>query len=329
MITKILKINPQKPETNKIKQAANIIKNGGLVAFPTETVYGLGGNVFNEKSLKKIYTTKGRPYDNPLIAHIANLKDLNVLAKQIPESALKLANQFWPGPLTIILKKAQKISKIATAGLNTIAIRMPNNKIALELIRASNAPIAAPSANKFTKPSPTLAKHVLEDFKNKIPLIIDGGQTQIGLESTVLDLTSKIPTILRPGKITKEDLEKVLGKVEICSHKTNKIKSPGTKYKHYSPKAKVILVYGKITRKLINKYLGPSTSLRVNKIAIIKSSNNIELLAKNLFKKFRNFDNKKFNIIIVESVEEKGLGVALMNRLKKSASEIINAEDRS
>jgi len=315
MITRILRINPQRPEINKINQAANIIKIGGLVAFPTETVYGLGGNIFDERALKNIYKTKGRPYDNPLIVHIAKLKDLNILAKQVPKSALKLAERFWPGPLTIILKKQNEISKIATAGLNTIAIRMPDNKIALELIKKSGVPIAAPSANAFTRPSPTLAKHVLEDFKNKIRLIIDGGQTQIGLESTVLDLTSKIPTILRPGKITVEDLKKILGRVEIYSHKIKKIKSPGTKYKHYSPKAKVVLVYGKVTQETIKKYKG--------KIAIIKSNRNIKFLAKNLFKKFREFDNKKIDIILVEGVEEKGLGVALMNRLKKSASEII------
>lgn len=329
MITKILKINPRKPEINRIKQAANIIKNGGLVAFPTETVYGLGGNIFDERALKNIYKTKGRPHDNPLIVHISDLKDLYVLAKQIPKSALKLAKNFWPGPLTIILRKSEKISKTATAGLDTIAIRMPNNRIALGLIRTSGVPIAAPSANKFTKPSPTLARHVLEDFKNKIPLIIDGGQTQIGLESTVLDLTPKIPTILRPGKVTKEELEKTLGRVEIYSHKTKEIKSPGTKYKHYSPKAKVILVYGKITQKLINKYKHPSTSLRARKVAVIWADKNVEKLSKDLFKKFREFDNKKIDIILVENVEEKGLGTALMNRLRKSASEIINAEDRS
>ncbi|MCX6730081.1 MAG: L-threonylcarbamoyladenylate synthase [Candidatus Portnoybacteria bacterium] len=316
-MTKILKISTKKPEANKIKQAANIIKNGGLVAFPTETVYGLGGNIFDKKALKKIYITKGRPYDNPLIVHIANLKDLSVLAKQIPKSALKLAKNFWPGPLTIILKKKNEISKIATAGLNTIAIRMPDNKIALELIIASDVPIAAPSANMFTKPSPTLAKHVLEDFKNKIPLIIDGGQTQIGLESTVIDLTSKIPTILRPGKITIEDLKKILGKVEIYSHKTKKVKSPGTKYKHYSPKTRVVLVYGKITQKLISKYNG--------RVATIKANENIESLAKNLFKKFREFDHKKIDTILVENVKEKGLGVALMNRIKKAASNTVKS----
>jgi len=323
MITKILRINAQQIEKDKIKQAANLIKNGGLVAFPTETVYGLGGNIFNEKALKEIYITKGRPYDNPLIVHIADLKDLYVLAKQTPKTALKLAKAFWPGPLTMVLKRKDEISKIATAGLNTIAIRMPDNKIALELIRASDAPIAAPSANMFTKPSPTLAKHVLEDFKNKIPLIIDGGQTRIGLESTVIDLTSRIPTILRPGKITKEDLEKVLDRVEVIGHPASpaggpqgeKAKSPGTKYKHYSPKARVVLVYGKVTQKLIGEYGG--------NVATIKANQDVESLAKNLFIKFRKFDNKKIDTILVEGVEEKGLGMALMNRLKKSASEII------
>ena len=325
MITKTLKINPKKPELNKINQAAKIIKNGGLVAFPTETVYGLGANIFDEKALKKIYTTKGRPYDNPLIVHIADLKDLNILTKQIPKLALMLAKKFWPGPLTIILKKSEKISKIATAGLNTIAIRMPNNKIALKLIKASGVPIAAPSANKFTKPSPTLTKHVLEDFKNKIPLIIDGGQTQIGLESTVVDLTSKVPTILRPGKITFEQLTSVLGKIRCSQPKVGPPraeKSPGMKYKHYSPKAEVILFCGKNVKVQMsnakNEYFKQN-----KKIAIIWADKNVETLSKNLFKKFREFDNKKIDIILVESVKEEGLGAALMNRLKKSASKII------
>jgi L-threonylcarbamoyladenylate synthase len=328
MITKILRINPKKPEKNKINQSAKIIKIGGLVAFPTETVYGLGANVFDKKALQNIYRIKGRPHDNPLIVHIENIKDLNILVKQIPKSALELTKKFWPGPLTIILKKSKKISKIATAGLDTIAIRMPDNKIALELIKEAGVPVAAPSANKFTKPSPTLAKHVLEDFKNKIPLIIDGGQTNVGIESTVIDLTSKVPEILRPGEITKEDIEKVLGKVEhgqyTAGHsQSKKIKSPGMKYKHYSPKAKVILVYGKITKKLINRYKGSSAKFEVNKVAIIRSNKSIKLLAKNLFKKFREFDNKKIDIILIESIKEKGFGLSLMNRIKKAASEII------
>jgi len=323
MITKILKINAQKPEINKIKQAAKIIKNGGLVAFPTETVYGLGANIFNQSAIKNIFKVKERPFDDPLIVHIANINDLYKLAENIPQNALKLTKKFWPGPLTIVLKKSKIVSDFITAKLDTVAIRMPENKIAFNLIKEAKCPIAAPSANKFTKPSPTQAKHVVDDLKNKIPLIIDGGQTKIGLESTVIDLTSKIPTILRPGRITFEQLTSALGKVKqnrpmAGRPRAENPKSPGMKYKHYSPKAKVILILGKINQKIIDKYKKPN-----KKIAIIKSNKNNEFLAKNLFKKFREFDNKKFDIIIVESVKEKGLGLAIMNRLKKSASEII------
>ena len=327
MRTKILKINPDNPEINKIKIAARIIKMGGLVAFPTETVYGLGANAFNQSAIKKIFIAKGRPFDNPLIVHIADKSDLYQLSLRVPRIAEKLAKKFWPGPLTMILKKSNLISKSVTAGLNTIAIRMPDNKIALELIRTSGVPIAAPSANIFTKPSPTMAKHVFDDLKNRIPLILDGGQTKIGLESTVIDLTSKTPTILRPGKITLEDLKEVLGKVEQNQSvagrpQTEKPRSPGMKYKHYSPKAKVVLVCSKNVKAQIlnikNKYLKQN-----KKVAIIWANRNIEFLAKNLFRKFREFDDKKIDIIIVENVSEKGLGRAIMNRIKKAASDIV------
>lgn len=318
MQTRILKVSPQKPEKNKIKTAAKIIKSGGLVAFPTETVYGLGADVFNQSAVKKIFLAKGRPFDNPLIVHIAEIKDLQKLSVKIPPTAIKLAKKFWPGPLTMILNKKKSVLNCATAELDTVAIRMPKNKIALELIRASGTPIAAPSANAFTKPSPTSAKHVIEDLSGKIPMIIDGGQTQIGLESTVVDLTSKIPMILRPGKITAEELKKELGEIKIHPFKSLKPKSPGMKYKHYSPKAKVILVIGKNIGKIIAKYKNSGCG-----VAIIKADKNIGLLAKNLFKKFRAFDNKKMDIIIVQGIKEKGLGLALMNRIKKAASEII------
>ncbi len=321
MTTKILKINPQKPNKDKIDQAAKIIKNGGLVAFPTETVYGLGANIFNKEAIKNIFRVKERPMDDPLIVHIAEIKDLDKLTTNIPTIALKLAKKFWPGPLTMVLNKSGIVSDYVTGGLDTVAIRMPKNKIAFELIKTAETPLAAPSANKFTRPSPTIAKHVLIDLSNKIPLIIDGGQTDIGIESTVLDLTSKIPTILRPGKITEKDLKKVLRMVKGPQSTTSQLqirKSPGTRYKHYSPNARVILVYGKITENLINRYKKSK-----QKIGTIKANKNINFLTKNLFKKFRELDNKKTDIILVENVEEKGLGIALMNRLKKSASEII------
>lgn len=328
MITEIIKINPQKPEKSKIKKAADIIKDGGLVAFPTETVYGLGADVFNEKAVKKIFVAKKRPFDDPLIVHIADISDLHKLAKIIPETAVKLAKKFWPGPLTMVFKKAKSVPDCVTAGLDTVAVRMPENNIALKLIKVSGTPIAAPSANIFTKPSPTSAKHVIEDLSGKIPMIIDAGQTKIGLESTVLDLTSKIPMILRPGKITAEELKPILGKIEYPppearprpSGAGKTPKSPGMKYRHYSPKAKVILVVGE-KNKTKNKIRELEKIYK--KTAVIRADKDVENLSKNLFKKFREFDSKKIEIIIVEGVKEKGLGLALMNRTKKAASRII------
>ena len=320
MQTKIVEINSRKPEIDKIKTAAKIIKSGGLIAFPTETVYGLGANALNKSAIKKIFIAKGRPFDDPLIVHIADIQDLNKLAKNIPQEAIKLAEKFWPGPLTMVLEKSKLVPDVATAGLKTVAIRMPKNNIALELIKASNTSIAAPSANTFSKPSPTSSQHVFNDLSGKIPMIIDGGQTKIGLESTVIDLTSKPYTILRPGKITAKELKKVLGKIKIHPFKSKKPKSPGMKYKHYSPNAKVILIYGNENKilEIQNQY-----EKMHKRTSIIWADKNIEFLAKNLFKKFREFDDKKMDIIIVQGVEEKGLGMALMNRIKKSASKII------
>lgn len=255
MKTLLIKINPNNPEENKIQKAAKIIKNGGLVAFPTETVYGLGANVFNTNALKKIFKAKCRPFDDPLIVHIADKNDIFKLAKRIPNKTLKLINKFWPGPLTIIVEKSKLVPKIVTAGLKTVAIRMPNNKIALEIIKQSGVPIAAPSANSFSKPSPTSARHVFNDLKNKIPLIIDGGETQIGLESTIVSLSKRHPIILRPGKITSQEIAKIFGKIEIFSGATNKALAPGMKYKHYAPNAHVVLVKSKNTniQRLIDK----------------------------------------------------------------------------
>lgn len=315
MNTKILKVNSRKPEKNKINQAAEIIKNGGLVAFPTETVYGLGADIFNDRAIKNIFKSKQRPFNDPLIVHIAQLDDLYKLTTEVPGIALKLAEKFWPGPLTIVLRKSTNVSNYITSGLDTVAVRMPKNKIALALIKASKTPIAAPSANKFTRPSPTIAKHVLDDLNHKIPLILDGGQTQIGIESTVIDLTSKTPTILRPGGVIKEKLEKILN-VKINTPETNIIKSPGMHYKHYCPQAKVILIMGKFNAQLIKDY--PSKNF-----AVIKFNKNTNYLAKTLFKKFRSLDKQKTDTIFVESVPERGLGASLMNRIKKAASEII------
>ncbi len=310
MKTRIIK--PKK--ISDLKKPAKLLHEGKLVAFPTETVYGIGANALNSNAVRKIFIAKGRPADNPLIVHIADKKDLSKLVKRIPEKAKKLIGTFWPGPLTIVFEKSPLIPKIVTAGEKTVAIRMPKNKIALELIKLSKTPVAAPSANSSTKPSPTKAEHVLEDLDGKIDAVVDGGKTEIGIESTVLDLTSKTPMILRPGKITKEELEKVIGKVYTRTKNGKVAKSPGMKHKHYSPKARVILFSGNEIEKLLKKH-------KCKKIGVIKFENSAEEFARNIFSDFREMDKLGFEIILVETVPKMGLGVAIMNRLKKAAGD--------
>jgi len=253
MKTEIIKIDPKDINFKEISYAAKIIREGGLVAFPTETVYGLGADALNPKAVKGIFKAKKRPMDDPIIVHIYSNKEVYKLVnedkvKRLKKIIEKLMKNFWPGPLTLILKKSEIVPEVVTAGLETIAIRMPSHPIARELIKFSKTSIAAPSANLFGKPSPTKAEHVKEDLYGRINLIIDGGETNIGVESTVLDLTSRIPTILRPGGITLEKLRNVLGEVKVHptlkgkNIKNLKIKSPGMKYRHYAPNAKVYLL---------------------------------------------------------------------------------------
>jgi L-threonylcarbamoyladenylate synthase len=338
MNTEIIIIKNLKKEKNKIKTPAKIISNGGLVAFPTETVYGLGANAFDKKAIKQIFLVKGRPQDNPLIVHISDISQIDQISEKIPENAKKLITKYWPGPLTIVLKKTKIVPDIVTAGFDSVAIRMPKNKIALELIKESKVPIVAPSANISGKPSPTNAKHVKEDLFEKIECIIDGGSCNIGLESTVIDFTSKTPIILRPGYITKENIEKIIGKVELFVSKKNKTpRSPGMKYKHYSPNAFVIMVdYKKNFKKELDKILKKENHKKIGVISFnldlsYKSKNIIiknlksdsKKFAKKLFFYFRFFDQKKVDLIIVQGIKEKKLGLAVMNRLKKATNKFL------
>lgn len=344
MKTKIIRINPKNPEISRIKKAADILRKGGLVAFPTETVYGLGANALNSRAVKKIFGVKGRPFDNPLIVHIADKKEIYRLADEIPEKTEKLMNAFWPGPLTLILKKSKAIPRITTVGLNTVAIRMPSHPIALALIRQTKNPIAAPSANLSGKPSPTSAEHVKQDLCKKIDAIIDSDDSDIGIESSVLDMTVNPPMLLRPGKITLNELRKILGKVEIhpSIRSTNRFrisKSPGMKYRHYAPNARIILIEGnklKVRKKiqeLAGKYKKQGKTVGI--LCIEKNSaytadsikfagKNLEIIAKNLFKIFREFDKEKIEIVLAEKISDKGLGLAIGNRLKRAAFQIIN-----
>lgn len=340
MITRIIKLNEKKFKIDEIKIAVDIIKKGGLVAFPTETVYGLGANALNAKAVEKVYDVKGRPKDNPSIVHIADKKDVYRLTSEISDNAERLMKKFWPGPLTLVFKKSKIVPNVTTAGLDTIAIRMPDNKIALALIRESKAPIAAPSANLAGKPSPTSAEHVIHDLYGKIDVIIDAGKTRIGVESTVLDLTSDSPILLRPGGTTLEELKKFLGKIKIHpvvkgGEKIGKIivKSPGMKYKHYAPEAELIVIEGKTRmirkkiRELVNEYkiegkkVGIMTASKYDYNAdVIKFvGKDLKTIAKNLFKTFREFDMEKVDVILAESVKTSGMGLAIMNRLKKAS----------
>ena len=344
--TKIVKLDPENIDQNIIKEAANIINRGGIVVFPTETVYGIGADAFNEEAVDKIFEAKGRPQDNPLIVHISEIDELYDLAEEVPENAKKLAKKFWPGPLTMILYKKKVLSDKITAGLNTAAIRLPVNKIARALIKESKKPIAAPSANISGRPSPTEVSHVTEDLLGKVDMIIDGGSTYIGLESTVVDMTGPVPMILRPGGITKEDIIEVLGE---CSYDpaiikdNDKIipKSPGQKYRHYSPKAKVILYKGKIeniVKKINEDYVkltlqgmkpGIMSTVQTEKYynekitLCVGDRTNLLSISSNLFKGLRDFDHMGVDVILAETVDENGLGEAILNRLGKAASEVI------
>jgi len=327
-------INLREPEEEKIRIAARFILKGKLVAFPTETVYGLGADALNGEAVRKIFKAKGRPADNPLIIHIAEFRDLKRLADEVPREAELLAKKFWPGPLTMVLPKGEKVPYATTGGLDTVAVRMPAHPIALALIRASR-PIAAPSANISGKPSPTSAEHVIDDFYGRIECIIDGGPTMIGVESTVVDLTSDEPTLLRPGGVTLEEIEEVVGKVKVHPAVKGKpadlARAPGMKYRHYSPNAQVIVVEGERERvrekidELVKKYR--LKGLKVGVMATEEHEADVffnlgkseEEVAKNLFLALRDLDKKGVDVIIAEGVEEKGLGLAVMNRLRKAA----------
>jgi len=335
MQTKILKVNPKNPNLGQIRQAAKTIRSGRLVAFPTETVYGLGVNALDAKAVKKIFVAKGRPSDNPLIIHISDIADLGILSDHIPSTAFELIDRFWPGPLTLVLKKSKIVPKIATGGLGTVAIRMPSSKIAQALIAESGTPIAAPSANVAGRPSPTIAQHVIDDLSGKISMIIDGGPAKIGIESTVIDLSRKTPILLRPGGITLEQLQKVLGKIAIhpiiYGKKTKSAhRSPGMKYRHYSPKAKIILVQGPISKankkilQLVKSYKKQGLHVGILSTKNIESDFTIvqksqDRMAANLFKSFREFDAKEIDIVLAHEISQKGLGLGIMNRLGKAA----------
>ena len=346
METIIQKMDPENIDKKLLEKAGRILKAGGLVAFPTETVYGLGGDALDPEASKKIYAAKGRPSDNPLIVHIATMKQMERVAEDIPESAYRLAERFWPGPLTMILKKSAVVPYETTGGLDTVAVRMPAHKAAFSLIKESDVLIAAPSANTSGRPSPTCAAHVYEDLQGKIEMIIDGGSVEIGIESTIVDLTGEIPTILRPGYITKEMLSSVLGAVEVDQailvenkDKNLRPKAPGMRYRHYAPRGELTIYEGALEAVVqrINREAKKAEQLgkKVGIIATEETKNQYlygeirtigtradeETIARGLYEVLREFDASGSEIIFGESYPSEGIGQAIMNRLLKAAGQ--------
>lgn len=338
-MTLISRIDENNIDKNEIKKQANILKEGNTVIFPTETVYGLGANALDESAVSKIYEAKGRPSDNPLIVHIYDKKQVNDLAKSISEKAKLVMDKFWPGPITIIFKKKDIVPMRTSGGLDTVAIRMPSNPVAKALLEEVKLPIAAPSANISGRPSPTKGKHVYEEMNNRVDGIILGGDCTFGLESTVLDLTNDTPIILRPGSITKEDLEKVIGKVNIDpalekKEDNIKAKAPGMKYKHYSPNADVFIVSGTRENVIskVNKLVNNNYKEGLKTVVMCLAENkdkyesdtivlgeNLEEVAANLFNALITADEEEYDIVYTEEFSNHGVGRAIMNRLLKSA----------
>ena len=351
METKVVKVLPVKQHSLEIEAAGQIIRKGGLVAFPTETVYGLGGDALNADSSRKIYAAKGRPSDNPLIVHICRMEDLAPIVEEIPDMAYALAKAFWPGPLTMIFKKSDLVPYATTGGLDTVAVRMPDHEVALSFIRASGGYIAAPSANTSGRPSPTTAAHVYEDLQGRIEQILDGGDVGIGLESTIVDLTEKVPMILRPGYITQEMLSEVIGEVTIDqaildASSTKAPKAPGMKYRHYAPKGELTVVEGPkdaVIRRinelaLADRQAGHKVGIiateetkdayEADVVMSVGTRANEETIAHNLYGILREFDELDTTRMYSESFENPGIGRAIMNRLLKAAGQkVIHCTD--
>lgn len=343
MNTRYIKVDQTRPEADAIAEAGLILRGGGLVAFPTETVYGLGADATNSLAVARIFKAKGRPPDNPIIVHVASRSQLSSLVASIPAEAEVLMDAFWPGPLTIILPAGRDVPAEVTAGLRTVAVRMPDHPVALALIKAAGVPVAAPSANLSGKPSPTQAEHVLQDLDGRIEAILDGGPAGVGVESTVLDLTSEAPVILRPGGITPEELRACLGRVEVDRdavsgyYDEGNPRSPGMKYTHYAPRAPLLLVTGsqpavalKI-REMVREeaaggrragiltYSDSSDYSTVGEVVVAGRRDKPETVAAGLYSALRRFNELGVDIIFAEGLEEKGVGLAVMNRLKKAA----------
>jgi len=324
-----------------IEKAAEIIRNNGTVVFPTETVYGLGANALSGEAVKKIFAAKGRPSDNPLIAHVSSMNMLlYLIGSPLKAGTGLLIDKYWPGPLTLIFKKSGKVPDEVTAGMDTIAVRMPDNRIALELIERAGLPIAAPSANISGKPSPTTPEHVIADMRGKVNMILCGGKSQVGVESTILDMTGDVPVVLRPGGLTLEELENVLGPVRVSGGQVGDKeipRAPGMKYTHYAPDAEMIIVKGELDnikkkiQELAAEYSAGGMKVGVLasdetagyykdcRVLSLGSRSDVRVIASNIFEKLREFDKIGVDIIFAEAFDESHMGMAVMNRMKKAA----------
>lgn len=340
--TRYIKIDPANPDTTVMEEAGRVLKSGGLVAFPTETVYGLGANALDGRAVARIYKAKGRPQDNPLIVHVADSQEVDFVAKRVPGAARALMEAFWPGPLTLVLPAGETVPAEVTAGLPTVAVRMPAHPVALALIRAAGVPVAAPSANLSGRPSPTSAEHVLQDLGGRVEVILDGGPAGVGVESTVLDMTASAPVILRPGGVTLEALTEVLGEVSADPaadgvHGGEIPRSPGMKYTHYAPEAPLLLFEGEpgAVRSKIKQLAGEyrAAGKRVGiltyrggfdyssegEVVLAGRKDAPETVAAELYAALRRFNSLGVDLILAEGLEEQGMGRAVMNRLRKAA----------
>ena len=342
METKVAIIKDINTDIRFIEEAGKVIRNGGTVAFPTETVYGLGANALDDEAVRKIFIAKGRPQDNPLIIHVST-KEISELVKDVPEVAQKIIDKFWPGPLTVILEKKDIIPNVTSANLNTIGIRMPNSEIALKLIELAERPIAAPSANISGRPSPTEVERCVEDLNGRVDYIIGGESSDIGVESTIVDCTVNPPLVLRPGGITLEMLKEINPEIELdkaLKSKPNddfKPKAPGMKYKHYAPNAHLKIIKGKnektieIINEIVENYIEKGNDVAIlttnenlnkfntGKVISLGSENDLKEIAKNLFEALRKCDDLRVQYILCQGFEENGVGLAIMNRLNKAA----------
>ena len=350
---KVFHMTEEEPDMMAIRLAGEILKKGGLAAFPTETVYGLGGNALDPDASRKIYAAKGRPSDNPLIVHIADRKDLDRLVRRVPDQAEKLISRCWPGPLTIILEKSDIVPLETTGGLNTVAVRFPDNQIAQALIREAGGYVAAPSANLSGRPSPTTAEHVEEDLGDRIEVILDGGPVRIGLESTIVDFTESVPVILRPGYLGQDRLEEILGSVRmdpgLLSGQESRTppKAPGMRYRHYAPRGELKIVEGdpeavqSEIRRRVKRHLDAGEKVGVvcteesrsaypeGDVQCIGSRHDEESIARHLYGILRGFDDKETEYIYSESFYTPHMGQAIMNRLIKAAGhQVITVEQK-